>query len=90
MRCESLSDSASPVKSRRDGDGGPLGELVDLAMQHLRERTGDDAARLERVGDLAKLAIELDEARQAVVETARRKLAPRFEDERGELVVQLP
>ena len=48
---------------------------VDLAVEDLAERTRDDALRLERVRDLAKLAVELDESRGEVVEASVRLLA---------------
>ncbi len=69
-------------------DPGALGEVVDLAVQDLAEWTGDDALRLERVRDLAQLAIELDEPRGQVVEAAVGLLAVVLEDEWIDLLLQ--
>ena len=69
-------------------DPGALREAVDLAVEDLAERTADDALRLERVRDLAKLAVELDEARGEVVEAPVRLLAVVLEDERVHLLLE--
>ena len=67
---------------------GALREAVDLAVEDLAERTRDDALRLERVRDLAKLPVELDEPCGQVVEATVCLLAVVLEDERVHLLLQ--
>ena len=69
-------------------DAGALGEGVDLAMEDLAERTADHALRLERVGDLAQVAVELDEPCGEVVEAAGRLFAVPLEHERVDLLLE--
>ena len=88
MRCAEESESGSPRISSSALDPRPLGEAVDLAVQDLAERAADHALRLERVRDLAELAIELDEPRREVVEAPVRLLAVVLEDERIDLLLE--
>ena len=60
----------------------------DLAVEDLAERARDDAARLERAGELAEVPVELRDAREHVVEAAGGALAVAVEDERVDLVAQ--
>ena len=69
-------------------DPGALRERVDLAVEDLAERSGDDAPRLERARELSQLAVELGDAREHVVEAARSALAVALQDERVDLVAQ--
>ncbi len=57
-------------------------------MEDLAERAADDALRLERMGDLAELPVELDEPRGEVVEAAVRLLAVVLEDEGIHLLLE--
>ena len=88
IRCAEESESGSPRISSSALDAGALREAVDLAVEDLAERTRDDALRLERVGDLAKLPVELDEPRGQVVEPTVRLLSVVLEDERVHLLLQ--
>ncbi len=60
----------------------------DLAVEDLAERARDDAARLERAGELAEVPVELRDAREHVVEAAGGALAVAVEDEGVHLVAQ--
>ena len=69
-------------------DSRALRERVDLAVEDLAERAADDALRLERVRELAKLAVELDESGREVVEAPVRLLAVALEHERIDLLLE--
>ena len=88
IRCAEESESGSPRISSSARIAGALGEAVDLAVEDLSQRAADDALRLERVRDLAKLPIELDEPSGEVVEAAMRLLAELLEDERIHLPLE--
>src|SRR5688500_888371 len=72
----------------RDLRPAALREVVDLAMEDLAERPADDALRLERVRELAELAVELGEARGQIVEAPERLLAVPLEHERIDLLLE--
>ena len=69
-------------------DARALREAVHLAVEDLAERARDDALRLEGVGYLAQLPVELDEPGREVVEAPVRLLAVVLEDERIDLLLE--
>ena len=87
IRCDAVR-KALPTMSTRVGDAAALGERLHLAVQDLLDRPVDGARGLERVRQLAQVAVEVDEPPVHVVELGDRLLPMRLHDERVQLVAQ--
>src|SRR5207253_8037121 len=59
-------------------------------VEDLAERPTEDALRLERVGDFAEMAVEIDQSGREVVEASVGLLAVLLEHERVHLLLEEP
>src|SRR3972149_4451114 len=71
-------------------DAGALRESVALAVEDLSGRTAEHALRLERMRELPKLSVEVDETGGEIIEPSVSLLAVLLEHERVHLLLEEP